>query len=67
MLDYVYGVLRVPYSFQIKLRDLGSYGFLLPKESIIPAGEEMFSLLRYFSQWLLDDGGPTIKDGPGEL
>ena len=60
MLDYFYSVMKVPYAYQIKLRDTGNHGFLLPKEGIIPTGEEMFSLLKYLSQWLLDDGSPTF-------
>jgi extracellular matrix protein 14 len=59
MIDYFYARLRVPYTFQIKLRDTGSYGFLLPKESIVPTGEEIFNLLKYFSQFISDDGSPT--------
>lgn len=60
MLDYFYGKLHVPFTYQIKLRDTGSHGFLLPKENIVPTGEEMFSMLKYFSQFLLDDGSPTL-------
>jgi len=59
MIDYFYARLRVPYTFQVKLRDTGSYGFLLPKESIVPTGEEIFNLLKYFSQFVSDDGSPT--------
>lgn len=60
MLDYFYGKLDVPFTYQIKLRDTGNYGFLLPKESIVPTGDEIFSLLKSFSQFILDDGGPTV-------
>ena len=60
MVDYFYGKLRVPFAYQIKLRDTGSHGFLLPKENIVPAGKEMFSMIKYFSQWILDPGSPTL-------
>lgn len=60
MLDYFHGKLDVPFAYQIKLRDTGNYGFLLPKESIVPTGDEIFSLLKSFSQFILDDGGPTV-------
>ncbi|CCX05101.1 hypothetical protein FPQ18DRAFT_295532 [Pyronema domesticum] len=69
MLDYFYAKLKVAWTYQIKLRDTGSYGFLLPKENIIPTGEEMLNLVKYFAQFVLDDGGPTFararKNSPG--
>lgn len=42
------------YSYQIKLRDTGSYGFLLPAKEIVPTGKEIFAAVRYFAQYLLD-------------
>ncbi|GKT48838.1 putative metallohydrolase YodQ [Colletotrichum spaethianum] len=41
----------------IKLRDTGSYGFLLPKDNIIPVGEEIFSAMKYFGDYLLGNNG----------
>lgn len=41
----------------MKLRDTGSYGFLLPKEEIVPTGEEMLSALKYFGDYLLGNNG----------
>ena len=41
----------------MKLRDTGSYGFLLPKESIVPTGEEMLNALKYFGDYLLGNNG----------
>ncbi|PVI06329.1 hypothetical protein DM02DRAFT_14632 [Periconia macrospinosa] len=57
MLDYFYHELKIKFSFQIKLRDTGSYGFLLPKEDIIPTGEEIGDALRYLSHFMLGDIG----------
>lgn len=50
-LDYFYSR-NVPFTYQIKLRDTGSYGFLLPRENILPTGEESLSVLKYFGQFL---------------
>ena len=49
--------LKARYSYQVKLRDTGSYGFLLPKENIIPTGEEMLNALKYFGDFLLGNNG----------
>lgn len=53
-LDYVY-THHVPYAYQIKLRDTGSYGFLLPRENIVPTGEESLAVLKYFGQFLREE------------
>lgn len=54
-LDWFYHELRVQYAFQIKLRDTGSYGFLLPSKKIIPTGKEALSAVMYFGGFLLGD------------
>ena len=56
-IDWFYHEMGVRYSYQIKLRDTGSYGFLLPKENIIPTGEEAFNAVKYFGDFLLGDKG----------
>jgi extracellular matrix protein 14 len=56
-IDWFYHEIRVRYSYQIKLRDTGSYGFLLPGENIIPTGEEAFNALKYFGDFLLGNKG----------
>jgi extracellular matrix protein 14 len=56
-LDYFYHELKVKYSYQIKLRDTGSYGFLLPKESIVPTGEEMLDAVLYLGRFMLGQVG----------
>ncbi|XP_044721933.1 zinc carboxypeptidase domain-containing protein [Hirsutella rhossiliensis] len=43
--------------YQIKLRDTGTYAFLLPKEQIIPTGEEMFNAMKYLGDYLLGNNG----------
>ncbi|KAH9910071.1 hypothetical protein F4778DRAFT_714013 [Xylariomycetidae sp. FL2044] len=56
-IDYVFHEFGARYSYQIKLRDTGSYGFLLPKEDIIPTGDEMLQAMKYFGDYLLGNNG----------
>jgi extracellular matrix protein 14 len=56
-IDWFYHEMWVRYSYQIKLRDTGSYGFLLPKENIVPTGEEAFNAVKYFGDFLLGNKG----------
>ncbi|KAI9659421.1 MAG: putative metallocarboxypeptidase ecm14 [Bathelium mastoideum] len=51
-LDWFYGEMGVRLSFQIKLRDTGSYGFLLPREHIVPSGKEVLEAVLYFGKYL---------------
>ncbi|TAQ87708.1 hypothetical protein B7494_g3952 [Chlorociboria aeruginascens] len=56
-IDWFYHELKVRYSYKIKLRDTGSYGFLLPAENIVPTGEEAFNAVKYFGDFLLGNKG----------
>ncbi|KAF1925718.1 uncharacterized protein M421DRAFT_236509 [Didymella exigua CBS 183.55] len=67
-LDWFYHELKVKYSYQIKLRDTGSYGFLLPKENIAPTGDEMLDAVLYFGRFMLGEVGlVTAKDQDAQL
>lgn len=52
-LDYMYHH-RAYWAFQIKLRDTGNHGFLLPPKYIIPVSEEVYSALEYFCDFILN-------------
>ncbi|KAI1371486.1 hypothetical protein F4677DRAFT_435340 [Hypoxylon crocopeplum] len=56
-IDYMFHEFGARYSYQIKLRDTGSYGFLLPSEYIIPTGEELYQAMKYFGDYLLGNNG----------
>ncbi len=56
-LDFFYHDMNVKIAYQIKLRDTGTYGFLLPKEHIIPTGVEAFEAVLGLGRWLLGNHG----------
>ncbi len=56
-LDWFHHELGVKYSYQVKLRDTGSYGFLLPKAHIVPTGQETFNAVLALGKYLLGDKG----------
>lgn len=51
-LDYMYHH-KAYWAFQMKLRDSGSHGFLLPDKYIQPVGEEIAAGLKYFVDFIL--------------
>ncbi|KAK6403732.1 putative metallocarboxypeptidase ecm14, partial [Oleoguttula sp. CCFEE 5521] len=61
MLDYFYHELRVRYAYQFKLRDRGTYGFLLPKEQILPVGREVLEAVLYLGGFLQESLGMKVK------
>lgn len=53
-LDYMYHH-RAWWAFQLKLRDTGNHGFLLPSKFIKPVGKEVYSAVRYFCRFVIGD------------
>ncbi len=53
-LDYMYHN-KAYWAYQLKLRDSGSHGFLLPGKYIEPVGKEILAGIRYFCSFLLRD------------
>ena len=56
-LDWFYHAMRVKYAYQIKLRDRGTYGFLLPRSEIVPTGREVWEALLYMGGVLMEAHG----------
>lgn len=54
LLDYMYHN-RAFWAYQIKLRDTGNHGFLLPSKYIEPVGSELFAGMKYFIEFITND------------
>jgi len=53
--DWYKGVLGTRYAFTTELRDTGVHGFVLPKDQIIPSGEEMWAGFEVVINKILSD------------
>ncbi|MCJ1307407.1 putative metallocarboxypeptidase ecm14 [Agyrium rufum] len=56
-LDWMYHEVHVRYAYQIKLRDTGAWGFLLPPKEIVPTGKEVWAAVHWFGEYLLGNKG----------
>lgn len=53
LLDYMYHR-GAHWGYQIKLRDTGNYGFLLPSRFIEPVGQEATNVVKYYCDFILN-------------
>lgn len=53
-LDYMYHN-QAWWAYQLKLRDSGNHGFLLPSKYIEPVGQEVFAGIEYFINFITDN------------
>ncbi|KAG2185881.1 hypothetical protein INT43_002319 [Umbelopsis isabellina] len=59
-IEWLYTKQHVKYSYEVQLRDTGSYGFLLPPSEILPSGEEMYSAVKDLALFI------RSRDGKGK-
>lgn len=52
--DWALGGAGIPYAYSVELRDTGRYGFLLPRELILPTSEEMWAFHQAVARYIID-------------
>ncbi|KAK3109428.1 putative metallocarboxypeptidase ecm14 [Teratosphaeriaceae sp. CCFEE 6253] len=69
-LDYFSGALGVRYAYQVKLRDRGTYGFLLPRGEIVPTGREALAAVLHLGGFLTElygaGGAGVVEEEEGK-
>ena len=66
-LDWFHHDMDVKYSYQIKLRDTGSYGFLVPPDYIVPSGQEIFNAVMFLGRSLTSDDSVVNSVEPDRI
>ena len=52
--DWALGEAGIPYSYSVELRDTGRYGFLLPRDLILPTSEEMWAFHKAVATYIIE-------------
>ena len=63
IIDWMYGESKVKYSYSLMLRDIGTYGFLLPPKQIRPVGEETAAAIQSLVHFIVE---PTLRSADAE-
>lgn len=50
--DWAKGAAGIKYSYAVKLRDRGSFGFLLPAVQILPTAKEIFVAIKVLAKMI---------------
>ncbi|KAI1285365.1 Carboxypeptidase B [Halotydeus destructor] len=53
--DWAHGVAKIKYAYTVELRDTGDNGFILPKEEIIPSGEETWDFFKNITMAIAEE------------
>jgi len=53
--DWAHGAAKIKYAYTVELRDTGDNGFVLPKEQIIPSGEETWEFFKTVSMAIAEE------------
>ncbi|KAL2312667.1 Carboxypeptidase [Schizosaccharomyces pombe] len=53
-IDWVYFAADVAWPFNIRLRDMGDYGYLLPAKQIVPTAKEFFAMILYYGEFIAE-------------
>lgn len=53
-MDWIYSR-GVPFAYTLELRDQGQFGFLLPRDQILPAAEEALSAISALAEGVLEE------------
>merc|ERR1712223_106444 len=52
--DWALGIAGIPYAYSVELRDTGRYGFLLPRDLILPTAEEIWAFHDAVARYIIE-------------